>query len=245
MIRSAFSGVLFAAFFSILPAYAAQNALVIDPNAKIHAHPSNESSILETLRKGDRLRISSERKNGWYRVKTLKSDALGWIEARFLEESYAYQEQKNAGITFNTVDDRVRHDGALYLAAFFRASMPSEGLENGFGGRIGYCLVPVWQIWAEFSARQGENGESGSTLTGGLEYAFIHELPWKALAGLQAGTTQLGESSSPVFGFRLAASRRILRATSLLLEGGYLHAINSENSNLSAPWASFALVFEI
>lgn len=58
--------------------YAAQDAVIIKDSVEVHAAADNGSEVIESRSSGERIRISSFHKDGWYKVKTTKG-TYGWI----------------------------------------------------------------------------------------------------------------------------------------------------------------------
>lgn len=65
-------------FTSIIPAKAAQDAVVTKEQAVIREHPWADSAILETRSAGSKVRVSSGTKNGWFKIR-LNETKFGWI----------------------------------------------------------------------------------------------------------------------------------------------------------------------
>src|SRR5258708_7651186 len=61
-----------------LRATASQEAVIDVEKASIRQHPDTDGRVLENLKSGERIRISSTNRNGWYKAKT-KDGKFGWI----------------------------------------------------------------------------------------------------------------------------------------------------------------------
>lgn len=190
---------------------AAQEAQVVMDGAAILSQADRQAQVLETKSKGEKIRISSESRGGWFRART-STGAVGWIH-----QSQVSPGQYDTTLNFSNV---ARHQGERHVRVqkthpdfSFRLGIgpafvwpptvnravgaSSTKSYTGFGlvGQAGYFVSDVMRVITrlDFYSANGKAGSyklhySGLGLMVGLEHDFytnpLWRYYWNAMGGV-------------------------------------------------------------
>lgn len=195
---------------------ASQEKTIQSKSAKAFESPSEVSAVLERFSQGDNLKTSNEAKDHWYKVllpNPVKGKKFAWIHESNFSKIVITKELKDAGIDRSPkkVIESTRNHWTLGFT--FDASLLSSESNINFptAGDFGYLYgieagykptIDLALITRLGGHRYNPYSIAGYTAMVGVDYTFVHFLPWKlsfsALAGYSLSTHAAGVVKSKV-----------------------------------------------
>jgi uncharacterized protein YgiM (DUF1202 family) len=198
-------------------AIAAQDALVSQDKAEIHELRDSGSPVIETLSLGEKVRVSTKQKDGWYKIQS-KSGKFGWISQISLSILNETTFNKKSEMELTTDRDSGNHIrkpffqllvGGLFgefvspnttsaIGASSKHLYPTEGglLEGSF--RLSDLLSLAIRVMylGSISKISGYTiSQSGTPLLLGANFDLYYTLMWDITCGIYAGADLHGTTT--------------------------------------------------
>lgn len=160
-------GFLLILVFSYSSVQAAQDARVVNDDAKIYSNPDFDSDVLDRIEKGQILRVSEENRDGWFKVVLPMQEGkrlFGWMRSDDLSGDTLKQDLTAAGIQrFSPVvaEPTIRqlvfyaYGGLGYLSPFYpNSNLTGQGITSYysfyFGGEVGFRFDSSWTLFFDY-----------------------------------------------------------------------------------------------
>lgn len=196
-------------FVGVRSAKAATNATIREMTAEVYEAPDEDSSVLETRKEGESVRVSDRDKDGWHKVKLKRSREgfkVGWIHKDSLEFSGSSKSKKLGRRSVYNPEDK-----SYSLMAVYDVPVSAASLEAGIS------IDPEWRLSARVGVTEYSQTATGSAATyeatgrdlfAVAEYMVHHGAKYRlgiaAGLGVSMGTTlkdktAVGAPVSPTF----------------------------------------------